>query len=202
MKVTLEEIIEKFEALFPRASIEEAKVESSAPKLPSGPLKKDDLSANFSVKVKEPRTQLDQKFGKTSIFKERVAEIVEIIDPETKWAILEEKREPTDPRIQNVNPLNGSLRQYVMSRFMGGNERERERRPEPHGEINVSQIIDRLPIYEERVPVPVTVSVPAEEKIDEEKPVEKPAEEKPVEGEPVIPGSAIDEERPAQMAEG
>ena len=98
------------------------------------------------MKVKEPRTQLDQKFNKTNIFKERVNEIIEVVEPGCKWVIADEKKDIIDSRIQNLSNVgSGNLRQYVMNRFIIG---ERERRPEPGTtEINVSSIVGQLAEY-------------------------------------------------------
>lgn len=91
---------------------------------------------------------MDQKFAKTNIFKERIYDICEVIEPGCKWSVFEEKTEPEN-RPQNSQPNQGGLRQYVMNRFMVG---ERERRQEPRSsEINVSRIIDQLAEYEEPV---------------------------------------------------
>lgn len=91
-KIYLDTIIEKFEAILPGITEAELIFEKPMPKLPEKPLEQKDLPENYKVTVREQRTQLDQKFNKTNIFKERFSDIVEIVEPGFKWSIVEERK--------------------------------------------------------------------------------------------------------------
>lgn len=96
--------------------------EARIPKIPKEPLRADDLgSTGYNITIKEPRTLLDQKFSKTNIFKERVAELAKIVEPNQAWTSQtnEVKKQVLPPDSRNEN---GLIRSYVMSRL--GVERE------------------------------------------------------------------------------
>lgn len=115
----MDDISKTIQAIFPEYSKAQVEFEEVIAMVPKESISSEEIKGKtFSAKIPEPRTELGQKFSKTQVFKERVSQIVKIIDPEVKWGFIEEKSNNIAPELKPRNLDEGYRPMLMLERLM------------------------------------------------------------------------------------
>lgn len=77
----------------------------------------------FAITIKEPRVTIEYRSTKLAIFRERIVQICEIIDPIKPFSFFEEKRSANLRPERNDRESYEGFRRQIIGRMMGDRER-------------------------------------------------------------------------------